>query len=655
MISLRTPNSSLEGAKELKFAPFYSSLGALSDVIIFKFISSPLPAESSPEPKRFRIDTTPSVSVSHPVQELVAKHNGAMFFFQGAQGPPHLKQFEYTVVVRGWEFRGHGLSKKKAKSCAAESALKYLDNVLNVGPHAKAADYPGQPSETTPLAPPRPLPPLMDPDVSAMLADRIADLSEQKFWEISSGLKEGDKLRQVLAAVVMMKGSSGLGMVSQEVGGEVVALGTGTKCISGEYMSGSGLAINDCHAEIIARRALLRFLYSQLQLCARLQTQTSILVKDPSSSKYHLMPGVTFHLYINTAPCGDARVFSPREVVESASSNNSPLGPTPLLLPEDCHPNRASRGLARVKVEVGEGTITADNQLQTWDGILNGERLYTMSCSDKLAMWNVVGVQGSLLSLYLEPVYFKSVIIGRLYHEEHLRRALFTRISSIKNIPEPYTTNFPLLHGVSKPHPRTPCKTPSVSLNWTWGDGEVEVVDCRSGKLDNLVPSRLCKQLLLESFFDLWDKLANDVAKQRVLDRKLVPPIAVATNDPLLRQSVNKIRNLEQNSTASEHKNSTSATETDREDLSGNEAGENEKDLPFSQDYEAAEPDKPLSEAVKPVVVPAYQLRRNCTYGQMKSVAVEYQTARRLVSEHFRDNCGSAFIKKPQEQNQFTL
>ena len=157
----------------------------------------------------------------------------------------------------------------------------------------------------------------------------------------------------------MMKGSSGTGMVSGGVGGEVVALGTGTKCINGEYLSDSGLAVNDCHAEVIARRALVRFLLSQLDLVAKGQNEVSIFEQKPNG-KFTLKPGISFHLYISTAPCGDARVFSPRQGDSPEKQQSTADDVTP---DEDPHPNRKGRGLARVKIEAGEGTVLADNQV----------------------------------------------------------------------------------------------------------------------------------------------------------------------------------------------------------------------------------------------------------------------------------------------------
>ena len=62
----------------------------------------------------------------------------------------------------------------------------------------------------------------------------------------------------------------------------------------------------------------------------------------------------------------------------------------------------------------GEGAVRIEPDFpgQTWDGILRGERLLTMCCSDKLCRWNVLGLQGALLSLHMEPVYMDTVTLG---------------------------------------------------------------------------------------------------------------------------------------------------------------------------------------------------------------------------------------------------
>lgn len=108
------------------------------------------------------------------------------------------------------------------------------------------------------------------------------------------------------------------------------------------------------------------------------------------------------------------RIFAPKGLDDEA-------------LEDAPHPrsNRINRGVLRAKIEAGEGTIPVSNLSagpQTWDAIMQGNPLYTMSCSDKVCRWNLLGIQGALLSNLIMPVYYSSITLGSLHHPVHFRR-----------------------------------------------------------------------------------------------------------------------------------------------------------------------------------------------------------------------------------------
>ncbi|XP_027629300.1 tRNA-specific adenosine deaminase 1 isoform X6 [Tupaia chinensis] len=66
-----------------------------------------------------------------------------------------------------------------------------------------------------------------------------------------------------------------------------------------------------------------------------------------------------------------------------------------------------------------------------------GDRTCSMSCSDKMARWNVLGCQGALLMHFLEePIYLSAVIIGKCpYSQEAMQRALVGRCQNVLSLP----------------------------------------------------------------------------------------------------------------------------------------------------------------------------------------------------------------------------
>ena len=133
--------------------------------------------------------------------------------------------------------------------------------------------------------------------------------------------------------------------------------------------------------------------------------------------------------------------------------------------------------------------------LQTWDGVMSGDRLLTMACSDKILRWNVVGIQGALLTHLIRPVYLSSITVGSKFHPGHMKRALYERIErQVTGLPRNYGLKVPQLYATTSPETRQATKAHDYSVNWVVDSGQAEIVNGSTGKTISDNTSRLSKR-----------------------------------------------------------------------------------------------------------------------------------------------------------------
>ncbi|KAK3097283.1 hypothetical protein FSP39_008339 [Pinctada imbricata] len=368
-----------------------------------------------------------------------------------AAGTIHSPRFSCHVRLDDREFtRVNAANKQEAKFKASVHALQTLNEEGRYQPCMPNTNGSCD-LEATPIT----------------FQDRIAIASHDEFEKQITKIPDNISGRKVIAAILLYNES--------DDSLRVIALGSGNRCIKGDSLRENGLVLNDSHAEIIARRGLKRY------ICQTLINGggAGIFEFKKSTGLYHLLPHLSLHLYISTAPCGDGAVFS-----HNACSDTHINGGHQPTFDND------KQGQIRTKMENGEGTIpvTDDQSVQTLDGIRRGERLRTMSCSDKICRWNVLGLQGALLSQFIQPLYLKTITIGQLYNHGHLSRAVCCRVEaeSRLQLPMGYEVRHPRLGTLSEsPVQRNTDKTRATSINWNAADSTVEVTDGTTGLVYN--------------------------------------------------------------------------------------------------------------------------------------------------------------------------
>ncbi|XP_063862776.1 tRNA-specific adenosine deaminase 1-like [Scylla paramamosain] len=292
---------------------------------------------------------------------------------------------------------------------------------------------------------------------------------------------------------------------------KVVALGTGSKCIGSHQLPSAGDVLHDSHAEVVARRAFMLYLISEVRMAA--EGHSSIFeVKDGT---YYLKSGILFHFYTSHTPCGDASIFLKQEWLECVGNvletkEEPTISPSVPIGNSDTEPpvkKRRCQGSSdfedQITLQNTENAHVKSDDIKKMDdlekektnlavctgdvnevlsdtfrtgakcvageapdpklpgskyhitGVLRtkpgrGDPTLSLSCSDKIFKWTILGVQGALLMILLKkPVYIATIVIGRCpYSQEAMKRAIYGRFEdglNNLNLPEGFSVQTPAL------------------------------------------------------------------------------------------------------------------------------------------------------------------------------------------------------------------
>eukprot|EP00943_MAST-04B_sp_MAST-4B-sp1_P004250 g4250.t1 len=281
---------------------------------------------------------------------------------------------------------------------------------------------------------------------------RIASLVLDTFKKLPNKCKPQINEWTCLAAIV----------ASSEDKIKVLTIATGNKCLGLSKMCSNGTVVNDSHAEILARRALKLLLWKKLIYNLKQQSAKDVNSSRTSTNieenlfcwKNHgannnngaTKKQVEYHLFISELPCGDASI-----VVSPA--DNQEVNRTKILKRTGAKLATVSNNVTMKKMNVIKYEIEDKEQkvglLRTKSGrsdLRPCDRSTCMSCSDKIVSWFFGGLQGSLLSHFIKPIYLSSIIVGHHCSDNaniqkdimnaksnSLHRAIVGRLSSVYN------------------------------------------------------------------------------------------------------------------------------------------------------------------------------------------------------------------------------
>lgn len=279
----------------------------------------------------------------------------------------------------------------------------------------------------------------------------------------------------------------------------LISYASGSKCLPLAALPSGGEAIHDSHAEVLARRGAVRWFMQEINRINNGHSSSWISRHPQHRHRFRLFPNASLILYISTVPCGDASITLLADAQDAAMKH---------LKDSNRHTTKEPESPLLVR---GRSNYALSSVLRTKPGRADSPPTISLSCSDKIAKWSVLGIQGALLSRILDPIYIDQILIDdngvpvpiRYRVKIDCERAFAGRIHSLAR-QVPHVS----LQKCSYMPPITCPTSPHDALSWVAGDtsqwditnrGYKRGVSPRQHSLPRSWPI-LCKRAL----FQLW-------------------------------------------------------------------------------------------------------------------------------------------------------
>lgn len=233
--------------------------------------------------------------------------------------------------------------------------------------------------------------------------NKVAKLCIEKYNALKKSGKPTDNEWTILSGILVKTECETL---------SVVSLATGTKCLGGSELVKTapherGSRLSDSHAEILARRAFLRYLYDEIDIVLS-GCKSNILFLN-KENKLELYPSISFHFFSSQSPCGDCSILPKNNTNEEEcptkirkTMHNDREKMTLELSISETNTDIHRTGAKCLKTEQHQdpklpgANYHITGPLRTKPG--RGDPTLSLSCSDKMAKYVINNLHRNLIT-----------------------------------------------------------------------------------------------------------------------------------------------------------------------------------------------------------------------------------------------------------------